>query len=101
MDEVKAPGAQDAQKGQIRVDQTGARVTYSNFVMVGTGAEEFVVTFATNTGEDATVRVSDKIILSPKNAKRLAAGLSQAVRLYEDKFGVINISAPSAEGPKK
>jgi hypothetical protein len=99
VDEVKA-GAQDAQKGQIRLDQAAARVTYSNFVLVATGTEEFVVTFGVNTGEDGTIRVSDKIILSPKNAKRLAGALSQGVRMYEEKLGAIDISTPSA-GPSK
>jgi hypothetical protein len=69
---------------------------------VATGAEEIIVTFGVNTGEENTVRVSDRIILSPKNAKRLAITMSQAIKLYEDKLGVINIAAPAAaEGAKK
>lgn len=101
MDEVKPGAAQDAQKGQLRIDQAAARSTYSNFVLVATGPEEFVVTFGVNTGEDAIIHVSDKIILSPKNAKRLAAALSQGVKMYEDKLGAIDVSAPPAGASKK
>jgi len=100
MDEVKdATGREQGQ--QIRLDQSAARTTYANFLYVATGTEEIIVTFGVSTGEENTVRVNDKVILSPKNAKRLAIAMSQAIKLYEEKVGVINLGVPAAEGAKK
>ncbi len=102
MDEVK-PGAAGQERPQIRLDQAAARVTYANFMLVSTGAEEFIITLGVATGEENLIRVTDKVILSPKNAKRLAAALSQSVRMYEEKLGTISITGTGAapEGQKK
>lgn len=99
MEEVKSQGAEA--KGQIRVDATGAENSYSNFFLVSAGSEECVLTFGVHTGEDAPVRVKDRIFVTPRNAKRLVMALAQALKAYEDKFGTIDVSAQGQEVPRK
>ena len=102
MEEIKGAGGEAEAKGQIKLDWSGADVSYSNFVLVATGAEEVVLTFGIRTAEDQNVKISDKMVLSPKNAKRCLAALSQAVRAYEEKFGTIDTSFPvPREKPEK
>lgn len=97
MEEIQNAGDEAAQeKGQIRLDQSTADTSYSNFLLVSTAAEEFVLTFGIHMSEENTVKVGNRVILSPKNAKRLLAALSQGVKLYEDKLGTIDIKPAGA-----
>lgn len=102
MEEIKGSGAEAEAKGQIRLDGSSGEVSYANFALVATAAEEIILSFGVRTGEESTVRIKDKIILSPKNAKRLFAALSQSLRLYEEKFGTIDASftAPKEKAEK-
>jgi hypothetical protein len=43
--------------------------------------------------------VSNRVILSPKNAKRLLMLLEQQVRLWEKRFGKLEITAPQPMEP--
>ena len=103
MEEIKQAGGDEAEaKGQIRVDQTSAQVSYANFALVGTNPEEFILSFGVRTGEEATVKVSGKVIMSPKNAKRFAAALTQSLRMYEERFGTVDASfAAPKDKPRK
>ena len=96
MDEVKNSAAESAeQKAQIRVDASQADSSYANFVLVATSPEEVVLSFGLRAGDEPSARVQDRIILSPKNAKRFLAALMQSIRTYEEKFGVIDTAIPS------
>jgi hypothetical protein len=102
LEEIRESGGEAEAKGQIRLDGSSAEVSYANFALVATAAEEIILSFGVRTGEDTTVRIKDKVILSPKNAKRLLAALSQSLRLYEEKFGTIDASfAAPKEKPAK
>jgi hypothetical protein len=102
-DEEKAtapqPGPQPAAAQQtLRLDDTKMRSTYANFANVSSTREEFVLMFGTNTGwqggsQDLAVQLSDRIILSPFVAKRLALVLAGVVQEYERRFGVLTIDA--------
>jgi len=95
VEEIRGSAGEAEAKGQIKVDWSAADVSYSNFVLVGTSPEEIVFTFGIRTAEDQNVKIADKVILSPKNAKRFFAALSQALRAYEEKFGTIDASFPT------
>ncbi len=98
VEELKSKDAQSAeQKGQIKLDASAAETTYSNFVLVAAGPEEMVLTFGMRAADDANVKINDRVILSPKNAKRFLAALSQSMRTYEERFGVIDASFPQAK----
>ncbi len=101
MDEIKAPQASAQDRQQIRIDVSAARTTYANVALVSTSGEEFTVTFGIVSPEEGAVKASDRLILSPRNAKRLAMSLAQVVKAYEDKLGIINVAPVSLEGAKK
>jgi hypothetical protein len=92
VEEIKQPAGDAAEKTQLRLDAGSAQVSYANFAVVATAPEEFVLNFGVHTGDEQVARVANKVILSPKNAKRLAATLAQSVRLFEEKFGTIDTS---------
>ena len=102
MEEIKAEGTQgEGEKQQIRIDESGAEVSYANFFLVTTGPEEFMLSFGVRGGGDAnTAKLADRIIVSPRNFKRIAAAAGQALRLYEERFGTIDVSPPGGEGQK-
>ena len=102
MEEIKAEGAQpEGEKQQIRIDDSKAEVTYANFFLVSTGYEEFTLSFGMRSGDSSAAMLNDRIIVSPRNFKRMAAAIGQALRLYEEHFGAISVQPPAgAEGPK-
>ena len=100
MEEVKPQtGAQADEKQQLRIDDSTAETTYTNFFMISTGIEEFLVNFGMRSTDPTTVKLSDKIVMSPKNFKRLAIAASQSLKMFEDRFGVIDVSPPKMQEP--
>lgn len=103
MDEVRNTAGETPEgRGQIKIDQSSLEVSYSNFVVVSTGVEEIALTFGLRAPDDSAVKITDKIVLSPKNAKRSALALSQAIKAYEERFGTIDIAvqAPREQSKK-
>ena len=75
------------------------RSSYANVCNVASTREEVVVLFGTNQawkGVEAEVRVqlSDRIIMSPFAAKRLAQLLGSVVQQYESRFGSLETQPP-------
>lgn len=84
-------------------DDAAMRTTYANVCNVASTREEVVVVFGTNqgwkgVGQPVTVRVSDRLILSPYAAKRLARLLNGAIADYERRFGALAIERPAPDG---
>ncbi len=102
MEEIRPEGAQPQdEKQQINIDDSNADTNYANFFLVSTGYEEFIISFGLRSGDSKTATLNDRVIVSPRNFKRMAAAMGQALRLYEDRFGAIDVSAPQqAEGPQ-
>jgi len=99
-----SPEAGDA-AGRPRIvwDDSNMKSTYANVCNVASTREEVVVLFGTNQawkGVESEVRVqlSDRIIMSPFAAKRLAQLLDNVVRQYESRFGSLDTqqAVPSA-----
>jgi hypothetical protein len=103
VDEVRNTAGETPEgREQIKVDQSSVDVSYSNFVVVSTGVEEIALMFGLRTPDDSPVKITDKIVLSPKNAKRCALALSQAIKAYEERFAAIDITvqAPREQSKK-
>lgn len=101
MEEIEAQGQPpEGEKQQIRIDESQADVSYANFFLVSTGIEEFVFSFGVRSGDSNTVKLKDRVIVSPRNFKRIASAVGQALHLYEERFGAIDISVPG-EAPEK
>lgn len=77
-------------------DGSDMKTSYANVVNVSSTREEVTLLFGTNQTwrtdqPELTVKLSDRIILSPFVAKRMADVLSQAMERYEKAFGAIEL----------
>jgi hypothetical protein len=91
--------ADAAGRPNIVWDDSNMSSSYANVCNVASTREEVVVLFGTNQawkGVEAEVRVqlSDRIIMSPFAAKRLAQLLDNVVRQYEGRFGSLDTQQP-------
>lgn len=80
----------------IRWDDSDMGTSYANVCNVSSSREEVTLLFGTNqtwhTGQsEFTVKLSDRVIVSPFAAKRLLALLQNVVGQYEDRFGELDI----------
>lgn len=90
--------ANEGETRTVRWDDTGMKVSYANVCNVSTSREEVVLSFgmlASSTPQQASVAVSDRLVLNPATAKQLAAMLQALVRDYESRYGPL----PDARGP--
>jgi len=83
---------------KIRWDDSNMRSTYANVCNVASTREEVTLLFGTNqtwhTGQkELTVDLSDRLILNPYAAKRLALLLNNVIGEYESRFGEIGLEA--------
>jgi hypothetical protein len=89
-------GAQgDQRRIQIQLDEATAKGIYANLVMVSHTENEFVFDYIFLQPSQPTARVQSRVILGPRQAKRLASILQDSVKRYEDRFGRI----PASEEP--
>ena len=93
-------GEQGQQQGiQVMLDERELRTIYSNAYRFHTTADEVVLDVGFNMpnpnpvpqggGQQLLFKVTDRIIMSYPNAKRLAMSLTQLVKRYEQQFGDI------------
>ena len=105
MPEKKSPEAADAKTGampKVKWDDSNLRTSYANVANVLSTREEVTILFGTNqawhTGQDEVrISLSDRVILSPFAAKRLAMLLNNVVGEYEKRFGELTVG-PKPEG---
>lgn len=86
---------------RIMVDTAGAATNYSNCCHVASTKEEIVLNFGLNQAwdqnqADLRVQVTNRIILSPFAAKRLALLLGAVVQQYERQFGTLDYGGSTA-----
>lgn len=84
----------------IRWDDANMRSAYANVCNVASTREEVVLLFGVNQAwhagqKELTVQLTDRIILSPFAAKRLAVLLSNVMGQYESRFGALNVEPQS------
>jgi len=85
---------QTPQQMKVRWDNTNMQSAYSNVCNVSGTREEIVLFFGMNQNFNAdqnemTIQLSNRIVMSPFVAKRLAALLNNVVKDYETKYGVL------------
>ena len=88
----------------VKWDDSAMKTSYANVCNVASTREEVTLLFGTNqtwhSGQkEVSVRLSDRIILSPFAAKRLALLVSGVIAEYEKRFGSLGIEA-RGEGSK-
>jgi len=84
----------DEKKTTIKWDVARMQTSYANVCNVSSTREEFTILFGINKTwnpeqRELTVDMSDRIILNPFAAKRMAMLLSNVIRQYEDRYGEI------------
>jgi hypothetical protein len=93
----EAPGQQNI---QVMLDERELKTLYSNAYRIHTSAEEVVVDLGFNmpnpnqqpgqSGQPQMLfKVTDRVIMSYSNAKRLSMSLQQLIKRYEQQFGEI------------
>jgi hypothetical protein len=92
--------AKDAQGTRIKWDDSGMKSSYANVCNVTSTREEVVMLFGINQAwnrgqKEVTIQLTDRIIISPYAAKRLASLLEGVVKEYEKRFGALNVEGPS------
>jgi hypothetical protein len=100
MAESTQPGAQV----RIKWDDSNMRSVYANVVNAAGTREEIVLLFGMNQAwhsgqKELTVQLSDRVVLSPFAAKRLAILLNNVIRDYEQRFGTLDIEVRRPSEP--
>lgn len=89
----KAP---NLNRTRIRWDDSKMTNTYANVCNVSSTREEVTLLFGTNqtwhTGQkELVVELTNRVILNPYAAKRMAQLLNNIVKEYENRFGKLNV----------
>jgi uncharacterized protein DUF3467 len=82
---------------KIRWDDTNMKSSYANVCNVASTREEVVLLFGINqawhSGQaEIPIQLTDRVILSPHAAKRLALLLDNVLKEYESRFGALPVS---------
>ena len=86
---------------KIQWDDSNMKSSYANVCNVTSTREEVVMLFGINQAwnrgqKQITIQLTDRIIISPYAAKRLATLLDGVVAEYEKRFGTLNVEGPAA-----
>ena len=104
--ETGAPtGSSNQAVGQPKIvwDDSDMRSAYANVANVAGGREEIVLLFGMNQAwhagqKEVKVKLTDRIVLSPFAAKRLAILLNNVLKDYEKRYGELEVVAKRPEG---
>ncbi len=105
-DEKKGTTATGAGATTVKWDDSAMSTTYANVCNVSSTREEVTLLFGTNqtllTGQnELSIKLSDRIIISPYAAKRMLKLLESVVDQYEKRFGQLSVEAPADAGVRK
>jgi hypothetical protein len=86
----------EQQQLKVRWDNSNMHSAYANVANVSGTREEFILFFGMNQAFNAeenemTIQISNRIVMSPYVAKRLAGLLNNVVKDYETKYGTLEI----------
>jgi len=82
---------EDNNKLNIELDNNVAQGSYSNLAIISHSPNEFVIDFIKVLPGLPKAQVSNRIIITPANVKRLLSALQDNINKYEDEFGEIQI----------
>lgn len=98
---VSAP-VTEVQQPKIIWNDADMRSVYANVTNVTGGREELIILFGMNQAwqpgqKEVKVQLTERVVLSPFAAKRLAILLANTLGEYEKRFGTIEVGAPVPE----
>ncbi|HPQ68819.1 MAG TPA: DUF3467 domain-containing protein [bacterium] len=79
---------------EIKIDDEIARGIYANLCLINHSDAEFIFDFVFIQPARKKSKVASRLVMAPKNAKRLMMLLQQQVKIYEDRFGKLDITPP-------
>ena len=99
---VQAADVKGMEGTKIKWDDANMKSSYANVCNVTSTREEVVMLFGVNQAwnrgqKEVTIQLTDRIIISPYAAKRLATLLEGVVKEYEKRFGALNVEGPVAQ----
>ena len=103
-DEAAVAATQKTAAGKqpiLKWDDSSMSTSYANVCNVSVTREECGLFFGTNltTGisaaDEVTIKLSDRIIMTPHAAKRLLVLLDANLRAYEERHGELDIQPPT------
>src|SRR5690606_36307310 len=77
------------QQIKVQLDEQTAQGTYANLALISHTENEFVLDFVFVQPTRTGAKVNSRVIMSPRQVKRLAVTLSDTVQRYEARFGAI------------
>ena len=91
-----AESAAPAPNPEVVWDDAGMVTTYANVCNVQGTREEMMLLFGANQGwqpdqSKVTVRLTNRILMTPLAAKRLHALLEMGLKEYENRYGPLNL----------
>ena len=94
-----------AQSPKVRWDITNIKSAYANVCSVTSTREEVVLNFGVNKtwergAQEVEIELTNRLILSPFAAKRLATILSKLIGEYENRYGKLDVEATPATGTR-
>lgn len=97
-------GGSEPQQTLVRWDGAKMQTTYANVCNVSSSREEVTLLFGTHQNwhagqKELAVELSDRIILNPHAAKRLALLLHRTMEEYEQRFGPLVIDTEEKKSP--
>ena len=90
---------QEGDQRRIQLRDTGVSTNYANFFTISGGQDAILFSFGNQFGQQNMVQLEDKVVLSPRNAKRLAISLGGVIRRYEQQHGEIEIGQQQQQVP--
>ncbi|MBQ0123974.1 MAG: DUF3467 domain-containing protein [Bacteroidales bacterium] len=83
-------------KLDIEIRPDAAMGHYSNLAIITHSSSEFIIDFVQHMPGIPKAQVNSRIIMTPENAKRLLAALTDNMQKFESQFGEIKLPEPAA-----
>lgn len=80
-------------KIEIQLDEDLAQGVYANLAVVNHTDTEFILDFIFVQPQAPRAKVRSRVVTSPKHFKRLLQAWQENLRIYEERFGVIEPAA--------
>ena len=90
---------QQGQERRIQLRDIGNATTYASFFSISAAQDAILFNFGNQLGQPDVVQLETKVVLSPRNAKRLAVSLGHVIRRHEEQHGEIDIRPPAQPAP--
>lgn len=85
----------DKKNIQLSIDPQTAKGLYSNLVVNNFSSEEFIFDFAMLQPAMTQATINSRVIISPKNTKKLLVLIQENLKKYEAKHGAISLDNSS------